>query len=77
MSAVPYNIKLTGQRLRALRQSRGWTQAELAARAKLHVSTISAAETGKHDMTIHTLYALSRAFQCTLADLVSVPQKTP
>ena len=50
MSTVPYNPAMTGTCLQLLRRARRWTQAELAQRSGLSVSTVSALERGMRDM---------------------------
>lgn len=62
--------KNLGQRIRALRQSKGWSQELLARKGNLSPSSISAIERGELDLTIKTLCKLSDAFEMKLADLV-------
>ena len=59
-----------GKRIRSLRQSRGWTQEQLAEYADLHVSYIVLLEKGANRATIETLDKLSKAFGLSIADLV-------
>lgn len=49
------------QRLRSLRESRGWTQQQLAAAADLHQSTVSRLEDGTQRPSLLTAEALARA----------------
>ena len=70
MSKTPYDEKLTGNNLRKLRKTKGWTQAELAAKVKRSVSTISALERGEHDMSVETFFALCRALECLPSELL-------
>ena len=70
MSTVPCNPEMTGTCLRNLRCTRRWTQAELARRSGLSVSTVSALERGMRDMSVETLFALCRALCCTPAALL-------
>ena len=70
MSREPYSFAHTGTCLRALRLSRGWTQAELAAQACCSVSTISSLERGMHDMSVVTFFALCQALNCSPAELL-------
>ena len=69
MSRPPYDARLTGNNLRKLRKTKGWTQAELAAQAKRSVCTISALERGEHDMSVETFFALCRALTCLPSEL--------
>ena len=59
-----------GKRIRSLRQSKGWTQEQLAEYADLHVSYIVLLEKGANRATIETLDKLSKAFGLSIADLV-------
>lgn len=70
MSTRPYDTKITGNNLRRLRQSRGWTQAELAEKVKRSVSTISNLERGARDMSVETFLALCRTLECHPAELL-------
>lgn len=70
MSAAPYDFKITGDNLRKLRHARGWTQRDLAEKAKRSVSTIAALECGEHDMSVDTLFALCRALGCRPPELL-------
>ena len=70
MPSIPYDPKITGNNLRALRQTRGWTQVDLARKAQCSVSTISALERGERDMSVGVFYALYQALQCDPEELV-------
>lgn len=59
-----------GKRIRSLRQSKGWTQEQLAEYADLHVSYIVLLEKGANRATIDTLDKLARAFDLSIADFV-------
>ena len=59
-----------GKRIRSLRQSKGWSQEQLAEYADLHVSYIVLLEKGANRATIETLDKLSKAFGLSIADLV-------
>lgn len=45
------------------RERLGWTQAELARRAKLRVETLNRIETGKHTPTLATIQKIEAALQ--------------
>ncbi|SDT75480.1 helix-turn-helix domain-containing protein [Actinoplanes derwentensis] len=62
-----------GSRLRALRQARGITLAELAAETNLTASTLSRLENGKLRPTLEQLLPLARAHEVPLDDLVAAP----
>ena len=53
--------KMMGRRLRALRTAKGWSQAELAKRARLTRVYITRLEAGQYDPTLTTITALARA----------------
>src|SRR4051794_41083323 len=62
-----------GPRLRALRQERGATLAELSASTGISVSTLSRLESGQRRMTLELLLPLARAHGVGLDDLVGAP----
>lgn len=59
------------RRLRALRQARGWTLDDLAARAHVGASTISRIETGQRRLAVDQLVTLARALGLTVDDLLA------
>lgn len=59
------------QRIRALRQSRGWSLESLATKAKLSVSTLSRIETGSRRIALDQLVPIARALGATLDELVA------
>lgn len=58
-----------GERIRALREERGWSVMELARRSEVYQNTISMIEAGKTQET-RKLSAIARAFGVTIQDLV-------
>jgi transcriptional regulator with XRE-family HTH domain len=66
-------LEAVGPRLRALRQARGTTLAELATETGLTASTLSRLETGKLRPTLEQLLPLARAHGVPLDDLVAAP----
>lgn len=58
-----------GRSLRQLRELRGMTQRQLAAKAELAPSALSRYESGTHRMRFDTLERLLRALQCDFMDL--------
>jgi transcriptional regulator with XRE-family HTH domain len=58
------------QRIRGLRQSRGWSLDSLAARCHLSPSTLSRIETGNRRIDLGQLVALARALGTTIDHLV-------
>jgi repressor LexA len=63
-----------GDRIRALREERGWTQGELAVLLKFHHSTISDYERGKIEPPLRILERLAVLFNVTLSDLLELPR---
>jgi putative transcriptional regulator len=51
-----------GNRLRALRAERGWTQAALAERLDVSRQTVNALETGRYDPSLPLAFRLARLF---------------
>jgi len=58
------------QRIRGLRQARGWSLDSLAARCHLSPSTLSRIETGHRRIDLDQLVALARALDTTIDQLV-------
>jgi excisionase family DNA binding protein len=58
-----------GDWLRELREARGWTQLELARRARLSLSAVSSLETGHHTSGTSAIPDLARALGVAPADL--------
>ncbi len=66
-------LTAVGPRLRALRQQRGTTLAELAAATGISVSTLSRLESGQRRPNLELLLPLARAHGVPLDDLVGAP----
>ncbi len=58
-----------GQRVRHLREAKGWSQEELASRAKLHRTHISLIETAKRTVQLDTVERLTTALGVSPGDL--------
>ena len=64
---------MLGARIRALRQARGWTQAQLAAQVQVSVTYISMLERGREiHATAPVLARLATALDIALSNLVDV-----
>jgi transcriptional regulator with XRE-family HTH domain len=59
-----------GRLLTELRQIRGWTQAEVAERADVPVSTVGIYERGDSRRTIDRLHKLASAYDATASELL-------
>lgn len=70
-------LKHIGTRLRALRNSRGWTLEDLAARAQMSTSTLSRLESGKRQASLELLVPLTRQLGISLDSLITPTARDP
>lgn len=63
------DLKTLGQRIKERRKSLGWTQEELAYRAKIDRSYIGGVERGDRNLTFTVLCQLCTALECDVAAL--------
>ncbi|MBA3528532.1 MAG: helix-turn-helix transcriptional regulator, partial [Propionibacteriaceae bacterium] len=63
-------LQAVGPRLRAVRQRRGATLAEVSKTTGISVSTLSRLESGQRRATLELLLPLARAHQVSLDELV-------
>ncbi|GAA4159688.1 helix-turn-helix transcriptional regulator [Gryllotalpicola daejeonensis] len=56
-------------RIRAERETRGWTQLALAERLAVSRQTVNAIETGKYDPSLPLAFRLAAVFQTRIEDL--------
>lgn len=56
-------------RLRELRDARGWSQGELAERLDVSRQTINALETGKYDPSLPLAFRIARLFDGRIEDI--------
>lgn len=61
--------EVLGERIRALRQARGWTQVEMADFLAMDRSYLSEIETGKKDPSLSTLKTLASGLKTTISKL--------
>jgi transcriptional regulator with XRE-family HTH domain len=61
--------EVVGERIRTLRRRRHWTQPDLAAKAKIGMTTLNRLENGHHSMSIDKLVALVKTLE-TSADYI-------
>ena len=64
-------LRALGQRLRELRQARGWTQDQLAEKCKLHRTFIGSVERGERNVSILNLRHIARVLRISLHDLLA------
>ncbi|KAF1704602.1 MULTISPECIES: helix-turn-helix transcriptional regulator [Pseudoxanthomonas] len=58
-------------RLRELRDARGWSQGELAERLEVSRQTVNALETGKYDPSLPLAFRIARLFGLSIEDVFS------
>lgn len=63
-----------GQRIRELRQRRGWTLEELASKCGLSVSFLSQVERGLSSLSLSSLQAICKALDVPLTHFFALPQ---
>ena len=56
-------------RLRELRDARGWSQGELAERLEVSRQTVNALETGKYDPSLPLAFRIARLFHARIEDV--------
>ena len=56
-------------RLRELRDARGWSQGELASQLEVSRQTINALETGKYDPSLPLAFRIAKLFSCRIEDV--------
>ncbi len=56
-------------RLRELREARGWSQGELAKRLEVSRQTVNALETGKYDPSLPLAFRIARLFDARIEDI--------
>ncbi len=58
-----------GERVRALRRKRGWSQEELARRAKRHWTYIGGVERGERNPTLEVIADIAEALGVSVSEL--------
>ena len=56
-------------RLRELREARGWSQGELAERLEVSRQTINALETGKYDPSLPLAFRIARLYESRIEEI--------
>ena len=56
-------------RLRELREARGWSQGEQAERLEVSRQTVNALETGKYDPSLPLAFRIARLFDARIEDI--------
>jgi DNA-binding XRE family transcriptional regulator/molybdate-binding protein len=68
MSSIP-SPRVVGERIRALRTSKGWSQMELASRSGVSRQLVGALETGRHTPRVDAALAIAMVLGVDIADL--------
>lgn len=63
-------MSVTGERLKALREARGWTQEEVARRLNVSRAAVGHWERGKNEPSYDTLIRLARLYNTSTAYLI-------
>ncbi|MGE8233873.1 MAG: helix-turn-helix transcriptional regulator [Stenotrophomonas sp.] len=56
-------------RLRELREGKGWSQGELAEQLEVSRQTVNALETGKYDPSLPLAFRIARLFESRIEDI--------
>ena len=64
-------LRAMGERVRALREAKGWTQQQFADQCGLHRTYIAGTERGERNLTILSLKKLADILRVTLAELLA------
>lgn len=56
--------------IKKLREARGWSQVDLAFRARLSPDTIAKAETGKRVPSLNTIQRIAKVLNMTMAEVI-------
>jgi putative transcriptional regulator len=56
-------------KLRDLRNTKGWSQADLADRLDVSRQTVNALETGRYDPSLPLAFSLAKLFRCRIEDI--------
>lgn len=73
MKKNPEALSAFGLNLRRIRESREWSQQELADRASIPKKTLQRVELAKHAVGLDMLFSLARALELPSKDLLDIP----
>lgn len=62
-------------RLRVLRATRGWSQADLAGRLEVSRQSVNAIETGKYDPSLPLAFRIAELFGLTIEEVFESPSR--
>ena len=63
-------LRLLGERIRRLREARGWSQEALAQRSDKHFTYIGRVERGQQNITVEVLLDIARALDVPIPELL-------
>lgn len=63
--------KLLGQRIKELREKKGWSQADLARQAGKDRQAIEIIENGKVNPTVYSLFEIAKVLDVSLSELLN------
>lgn len=71
MPSTNYKLaKKVGARIRQIREGKGWSQADLAAKLATNYQAVSKVELGERGLTIASLYDYARALGADVRELL-------
>jgi len=68
-------LRLLAERIKTLRQARGWTQEQLAERAAMQRSYLADLELGRRNPSVRTLVKVANAFGIAVPELFETGRK--
>ena len=69
MRQCPRNVDAVKNRLKSLRETRGWTQGMLADQLDVSRQTVNALETGRYDPSLPLAFRISRLFERRIEEI--------
>ncbi len=69
MPSRHYPVQIAfGQRVRTLREAKGWTQEELAQKADIHRTYLGGIERGLRNVALRNIAKIAQAFELSLSE---------
>lgn len=69
MPSRHYPVQIAfGQRVRRLREAKGWTQEELAEKADIHRTYLGGIERGLRNVALRNIAKIAQAFELSLSE---------
>ncbi len=69
MPSRHYPVQIAfGQRVRTLREAKGWTQEELAEKADIHRTYLGGIERGLRNVALRNIAKIAQAFELSLSE---------